>query len=142
MRIKLNSLEDTKDLAIKIADLVKDKAGTVIFLIGDLGTGKTTFAKFFAERFNASAKSPTFGLVNIYEGSKTIYHLDLYRLNDYYEALNIGIEEILDNSSIKLIEWPEILEGEEHDAEIVFSREGEDRYIDISGKLFEGRELC
>ncbi len=132
--IKLKNLEDTNKFAEKIASLVSP--GTIIFLKGDLGTGKTTFAKAFAKALGTDAKSPSFGLVNIYEGDQVISHLDLYRLKSYEEALGIGIEEILDDDSIKLIEWPEILGDESYDLSITFSRDGEDgRLVEVDGPL-------
>lgn len=134
--IKLKNLEDTNKFAEKIAGLVSP--GAIIFLKGDLGTGKTTFAKAFAKALGTDAKSPSFGLVNIYEGDQVISHLDLYRLKSYEEALGIGIEEILDDDSIKLIEWPEILGDEPCDLSITFSRDGEDgRAVEIEGPMAE-----
>lgn len=134
--IKLKNLEDTNKFAEKIASLVSP--GTIIFLKGDLGTGKTTFAKAFAKALGTDAKSPSFGLVNIYEGDQVISHLDLYRLKSYEEALGIGIEEILDDDSIKLIEWPEILGDEPYDLSITFSRDGIDgRAVEIEGPMAE-----
>lgn len=134
--IKLKNLEDTNKFAEKIASLVSP--GTIIFLKGDLGTGKTTFAKAFAKALGTDAKSPSFGLVNIYEGDQVISHLDLYRLKSYEEALGIGIEEILDDDSIKLIEWPEILGDEPYDLSITFSRDGIDgRAVKIEGPMAE-----
>lgn len=134
--IKLKNLEDTNKFAEKIASLVQP--GAVIFLKGDLGTGKTTFAKAFAKALGTDAKSPSFGLVNIYEGDQVISHLDLYRLKSYEEALGIGIEEILDDDSIKLIEWPEILGDEPYDLSITFSRDGIDgRAVEIEGPMAE-----
>ena len=134
--IKLNNIEDTKKFAEKIAGLVKP--GAIIFLKGDLGTGKTTFAKAFAQALGTDAKSPSFGLVNIYEGDQVISHLDLYRLESYEDALGIGIEEILDDDSIKLIEWPEILADEPYDLSLTFERNGEDgRLVEIDGPMKE-----
>lgn len=134
--IKLKNLEDTNKFAEKIASLVSP--GAIIFLRGDLGTGKTTFAKAFAKALGTDAKSPSFGLVNIYEGDQVISHLDLYRLKSYEEALGIGIEEILDGDSIKLIEWPEILGDEPYDLSITFSRDGIDgRAVEIEGPMAE-----
>ena len=134
--IKLKNLEDTNKFAEKIASLVQP--GAVIFLKGDLGTGKTTFAKAFAKALGTDAKSPSFGLVNIYEGDRVISHLDLYRLKSYEEALGIGIEEILDDDSIKLIEWPEILGDEPYDLAITFSRDSVDgRIVEIEGPMAE-----
>lgn len=132
--IKLNSVDDTIELAKKIAKLAKP--GMIIFLKGDLGTGKTTFTKAFAQALNTDAKSPSFGIVNLYDGDYSISHIDLYRLNSYEEALGIGIEEILDDESIKLIEWPEILGDEPYDLSITFLRDGIDgRIVELDGKL-------
>lgn len=89
-----------------------------IALIGELGAGKTAFVKAFCRRLKVSenVSSPTFALVNEYsyfdekKQAAAIYHLDLYRLTDLDEALNIGIEDYLDNNSYCFIEWPEIIE--------------------------------
>lgn len=86
---------------------------------GDIGAGKTTFIQAFCRRFGVeeAVTSPTFSLVNeyIYRDGETgeegrILHLDLYRLEDLEEALDIGIEEILDSDAYKLIEWPALIE--------------------------------
>ncbi len=86
-------------------------------LTGDLGAGKTAFVKAFCRRMNVkdNVSSPTFALVNEYifldENGKeqTIHHLDLYRLKSLDEALDIGIEEYLDDDNYCFIEWPEII---------------------------------
>jgi len=82
-------------------------------LNGDLGAGKTTFVKYLMAEVGIKdlVTSPTYSLVNVYgEGDKKIYHLDLYRLNDWREAINIGIEEILDSKHYVWIEWPKIID--------------------------------
>ena len=85
----------------------------VVLLHGDLGAGKTTFVKKFAQKLGADeeASSPTYSLVNEYlipEGK--IYHIDLYRLNDTHEAQDMGIEEYLYSGEYCFIEWPEIIQ--------------------------------
>lgn len=85
----------------------------VVFLHGDLGAGKTTFVKKLVSMLgsNDEASSPTYSLVNEYvlpEGS--LYHIDLYRLNDTHEAQDMGIEEYLDSGDYCMIEWPAIIE--------------------------------
>ncbi|MDO5716279.1 MAG: tRNA (adenosine(37)-N6)-threonylcarbamoyltransferase complex ATPase subunit type 1 TsaE [Tissierellia bacterium] len=132
MKRDISKIEETKALAYKIAK--HSKPGDIYFLRGDLGTGKTAFTKFFAQALGADAKSPSFGIVNLYPG---ITHMDLYRLETYEEALNIGIEDILEDDTIKIIEWPEILEGEEPDLLLVFSYEGEGRSVTLSGPFLE-----
>jgi len=87
------------------------------FLIGDLGAGKTTFTKAICEKFEVKemVSSPTYSLINEYAfddengKEKLINHIDLYRLKDLDEAINIGIEDYLFNDDYCFIEWPEIV---------------------------------
>lgn len=88
-----------------------------MMLYGQMGAGKTTFVKAFCERLGVKslASSPTFSLVNEYvyveNGvEKLIHHLDLYRLENLEEALDIGIEEYLYDDDYCFIEWPQIIE--------------------------------
>ncbi len=104
--------KDTFDLGKKIAKKVK--GGEVILLNGDLGSGKTVFAKGFAEGLNIKepVTSPTFTIVNKYIGKKTMYHFDMYRLEDEEEALAAGLDELIDEEdAVKLIEWSEKVLG-------------------------------
>ncbi|MBM3468815.1 MAG: tRNA (adenosine(37)-N6)-threonylcarbamoyltransferase complex ATPase subunit type 1 TsaE [Alphaproteobacteria bacterium] len=86
--------------------------GNIIALWGDLGTGKTTFARTLIQALtneNVDVPSPTFTLVQIYDSTKgEIWHCDLYRLKAAEEFIEIGLEEAF-HSSICLIEWPERL---------------------------------
>lgn len=86
----------------------------IAFLYGDLGAGKTTFVKSLVSLLGSEEEvsSPTYSLVNEYliPGGK-LYHIDLYRLNDTYEAQDIGIEEYLDSGEYCFIEWPSIIEN-------------------------------
>lgn len=98
--------EETAELAKKIAK--KCKKGDVLLLFGDLGAGKTVFSKGFVSAFSgAQVTSPTFTIVNTYEGKIPIFHFDLYRINDADELYMIGIEEYLYGDGITLVEWPE-----------------------------------
>ena len=105
----LNGLDDSKNLAIDIASSGKK----IICLDGDLGSGKTTLASFIIKLLLddeiINVTSPTFNIVQIYNNSKCeVHHYDLYRLKSFEEALDIGIEESLENA-ICILEWPEIV---------------------------------
>jgi tRNA threonylcarbamoyl adenosine modification protein YjeE len=101
-----------QDIAEKIAAVVK--IGDVICLKGDLGVGKTQFAKFFIQALSCSeveVSSPTFGLVQIYDTRVgDVWHFDLYRLIKEEEIYEIGLQQALDDG-ISLIEWPQIVES-------------------------------
>jgi tRNA threonylcarbamoyladenosine biosynthesis protein TsaE len=101
--------EATAALAARIGVLAR--AGDVIALKGELGTGKTAFARAFirARGGGEAVPSPTFTLVQVYEiGDVPIWHFDAYRLRDPDEVWELGIEDAL-RDGISLIEWPERL---------------------------------
>ena len=85
--------------------------GDIVCISGDLGTGKTVFTKGIANGFGVKGyvTSPTFTIVNEYEGKTPFYHLDVYRINNKEEILEIGFEEYLYSGGVLAIEWPELL---------------------------------
>jgi tRNA threonylcarbamoyladenosine biosynthesis protein TsaE len=86
------------------------KAGDIVGLEGDLGAGKTTLAQAICRGVGIveDVTSPTFALVNRYEGERaTVYHLDLYRLNGPADLTNLGWDDIVNSGDIVLIEWPD-----------------------------------
>lgn len=90
------------------------KAPKIIVLSGDLGAGKTTFTKGFAEGLGVSEiiTSPTFTLLNEYSGKERMYHFDMYRLSSKEEAYELGFEDYFKkNDGIVLVEWAENVEG-------------------------------
>ncbi len=107
--VKFLSPKETIDFAQKFAS--KCVSGTVIALIGQLGSGKTTFVKGLAKglKVQQSITSPTFKLVSEYQGDQTaLYHLDCYRLQSIKDFLNIGGEDYLfPDDGITVIEWAE-----------------------------------
>ncbi|MEQ1705532.1 MAG: tRNA (adenosine(37)-N6)-threonylcarbamoyltransferase complex ATPase subunit type 1 TsaE [Rickettsiales bacterium] len=109
-RCFLETPEKTADFAAELASLCQ--AGDCILLYGDIGVGKTTFARGFIRKICESTEeivSPTFTLVQTYPamGGGAVWHLDLYRLKHQNELLELGLEEAF-NDGIILIEWPEI----------------------------------
>jgi tRNA threonylcarbamoyladenosine biosynthesis protein TsaE len=107
MIVTSNSCEKTMEIGETFAK--KLVAGDIIALIGDLGAGKTHFVKGMAKSFGVDVHevtSPTFALLNIYEGIKVeLYHFDWYRLENYEEFEGIGALEYLYGSGISAIEW-------------------------------------
>ena len=91
----------------------KLEAYDVLALNGDLGTGKTTFVKALAEGMglDSDVTSATFAIVNIYEGDPSLYHFDVYRLEDEDEFFEMGGEELLDDGSVCAVEWADRIEG-------------------------------
>lgn len=96
--------EDTRELAAVLADALAD--GDLLVLTGDLGAGKTCFTQGLGRGLGITDRitSPTFTLVNRYEGRLVLNHLDVYRLNSVAETLDLGITELLEDG-VTVIEW-------------------------------------
>ena len=98
----------TERLAALLAALLEP--GFVLFLSGDLGTGKTTFTRGLlrALGYPGRVKSPTYTLVESYDLSKfQLYHFDFYRLSSDRDWLDAGFDDLLGGSGVAVIEWPE-----------------------------------
>lgn len=139
-----HSEDETEQLGYEFAENLQ--TGDVIALYGDLGSGKTSFIKGVCRFFEVKepVTSPTFTIMNQYQISKNdeiimLYHIDLYRINEKKELLDIGFDECLaDDSSIKFIEWAEKagdLDREFNYRITIGSVEGEDdgRSFEIAG---------
>jgi tRNA threonylcarbamoyladenosine biosynthesis protein TsaE len=87
------------------------RAGDVVALVGDLGSGKTAFVRAVVRALLGDdvATSPTFTFRHRYAGPPPIEHLDLYRIDDPAEAVELGLEEAFESNAIVLVEWPERL---------------------------------
>jgi len=123
------SEEETRAVAEKLAHTLKP--GRTVCLRGDLGVGKTVFAKGLCAALGVTehVSSPTFTLVNEYETANgMLYHFDLYRIEDEDELYEIGFSEFVSGDAISLIEWPERAEGAlpKNRIEITITRAGED----------------
>lgn len=113
MIFKCDSLENTKYAAEYFAKIAEP--GRCFALYGNLGYGKTTFAKYFIQSLNPSVKdvsSPTFSIIQTYDYKENceIIHVDCYRLENKEDFFDIGLDELIKNN-ITIIEWPEILEN-------------------------------
>ena len=101
------SPDDTREVGSQLAQLVRP--GDVLLLGGELGAGKTTFTQGFGRALGVAEHitSPTFIIVRSYEGSLRLNHIDLYRLDDLDEVVELGLPEIFDDRAVTLIEWGE-----------------------------------
>ena len=111
LNIKTNKVEETIELGRNLGRCLRP--GVVVLLKGDLGAGKTHFSKGVALGLNITdhITSPTYNLINEYEGSLHLYHMDLYRLADEEEAYELGLEEYFLGSGVSLVEWPDRAES-------------------------------
>ena len=105
------SAEETFDIGFHTGKVLKGRA--IFLLSGDLGAGKTVFTKGLAAGLEidpADVTSPSFTLVNVYEGRLRLYHIDLYRL-DAGAGFDLGLDEIFDEANaVTVIEWAERLD--------------------------------
>ena len=99
------SEEESYQLAFRLGQ--EAKKGEIYCLEGDLGVGKTVFAKGFAKGLGVSENvdSPTFTIVKEYQGREKLYHFDLYRIVDPEELWEIGFQDMLSGEGIALMEW-------------------------------------
>ncbi len=104
------SADETKAYAEKFAKSLK--AGDVLCMYGDLGAGKTAFVQGLAKGLQVGSyvNSPTFTIVNEYEGTLPLYHFDVYRIADSEEMFDIGFDEYIDGYGVSVIEWAELIE--------------------------------
>jgi len=103
--IKTDSEQATEDLGEALGRRLFP--GAVILLNGEMGAGKTVFARGVGRGLgvNASIQSPTFTLLNAHSGRLPFYHFDLYRLNSEEELFELGLDEALDGEGVSLVEW-------------------------------------
>jgi tRNA threonylcarbamoyladenosine biosynthesis protein TsaE len=111
MRERFVSRSESETLSIAGAFAKTLLPGTVVALTGELGSGKTVFARGVAGSLGVHEQvtSPTFTLINEYCGEIPLYHMDLYRLNTKREIENIGVDDYFFGNGICLVEWAEKL---------------------------------
>ncbi len=111
MELTSKSAEETEKIGFDLAKRLK--RGSVVSLRGPLGAGKTVIAKGIAKalEIEEAIVSPTFTLVQEYDGKEKLYHLDIYRLSGEDEFESMGGEDFLDPDGITLIEWSEKIDS-------------------------------
>lgn len=117
MELRVRSLAETHAVAAALAGLAR--AGDLIVLSGEMGAGKTAFAKGFGAALGVTEPitSPTFTLVHRYDlpaavhGADVLHHADLYRLERTTEVADLALEELADDRGIVLVEWGDVVEA-------------------------------
>jgi tRNA threonylcarbamoyladenosine biosynthesis protein TsaE len=105
------SADDTRELAAALAPLAK--GGDIVLLAGELGAGKTTFTQGFGKALGIDEQitSPTFTLMRPYDGRNLrLLHCDVYRLEHLQEIIDLGINELVDDEAVALVEWGDVAE--------------------------------
>lgn len=137
LTVATTSPEETGSLAQILADLAEP--GDVLVLVGDLGAGKTAFSKAYGAALGVTEPmtSPTFTLAREYEGRLTLHHLDVYRLEQMAEVLDLDLPELLDSGGVILIEWGDailpMLPADYLEVRFTFGEGDDDRSIKLTG---------
>lgn len=134
-----NSEAETEALGAQVAEKLPD--GAVVAFYGELGSGKTAFVRGMAQGMGIDClvNSPTFTIVNEYEGARTLFHFDMYRLGSADELYDIGWDDYLARGGICAVEWSENVSDAFDGSEIVVRFEktgGDGRRITIEGGCF------
>ena len=110
MKIISSSLYETEMAGFEFAKRLN--RNSIVGLYGELGSGKTCFVKGASRAFRVRevVNSPTYSLVNIYKGTRTIFHMDAYRLESVEEMIDIGFEEYISQDGLCFIEWADRIE--------------------------------
>lgn len=105
LQIKLLSEKETETLGHAVGKRLFP--GSVVLLDGELGTGKTVFARGVGRALGVTGliQSPTFVILNVHSGRMPFYHFDLYRLDNESDLVNLDIDEYLEDDGVTLVEW-------------------------------------
>ena len=138
MEIITHSERETEEAGAALARRVPD--GTVVAMYGELGSGKTAFVRGMARGMGIDCRvsSPTFTIVNEYEGERTLIHFDMYRLGSANELYGIGWDDYLDRGAVCAVEWSENVQDAFTGGEdtVRFEKTGEnERRITIGGPV-------
>jgi len=112
LHLRSDSLATTSAIAASLAGV--SRRGDLIVLAGEMGAGKTAFAKGFGEALGVTEPitSPTYTLVHSYPaGRLTLHHADIYRLATLHEVADLALPELLESGGIVLIEWGDVVAG-------------------------------
>jgi tRNA threonylcarbamoyladenosine biosynthesis protein TsaE len=136
--IRCASIDELTEVSKTILNCLEGKS--IVIFKGEMGAGKTTSIKNICNFLGVkdAVSSPTFSLVNEYEGKQgaVIYHFDFYRIEEEEEALDIGCEDYFESGHLCLIEWPERIESllPEERLEVEIKTQGEERIFNITSQ--------
>ncbi len=145
LKIKIEGLQGTEQFAKSLASLLK--AEDIVCLNGDLGAGKTTMTKSIGKALGVEdyITSPTFTLINEYEGRLPVYHFDVYRLEGAEDLFDLGFDEYFFGQGVCIIEWAEKIENLLPEDRIIINikktENPKDRIIEITGSGERYKEI-
>ena len=131
------STRETLELAGGVGDLLR--AGDVVSLVGDLGAGKTVFARGVARALGVTEPvvSPSFTIVREYEGRVPLVHVDVYRIDAVQELHELGFEEVVRDDAVTLVEWGDMIDGllpgDRLDIRLAAGADDDERVVEIEG---------
>ena len=131
MKVTSTSAIATKELGARVAAVLEP--GSVVALVGPLGAGKTCFVQGMAQGINVPknvfVRSPSFTLVNQYEGEIPLYHIDFYRLDEAASLGDLGLDELFEGKGITVVEWADKFMDEMPRGTLAFSFEIVDELV-------------
>ena len=136
-RVVSRSTDETLELAGTVGDLLR--AGDVVSLVGDLGAGKTVFARGVARALDVTEPvvSPSFTIVREYEGRMPLVHVDVYRIDTVQELYDLGFEELVRDDGVTLVEWGDMIDGllpgDRLDVRLTPGATDDERVVEIEG---------
>jgi tRNA threonylcarbamoyladenosine biosynthesis protein TsaE len=136
-RAVTRSTDETLELARAVGELLRP--GDVVSLVGDLGAGKTVFARGVARALGVTelVVSPTFTIVREYEGRVPLVHVDVYRIDAVQELHDLGFEEVVRDDAVTLVEWGDkvdgLLPGDRLDVRLAPGAADDERVVEIEG---------
>ena len=146
LHLRSDSLASTAAIAASLASL--SRRSDLIVLAGEMGAGKTTFAKGFGRAIGVTEPitSPTYTLVHSYPaGRVTLHHADIYRLTTHHEVADLAFAELLESDGIVMVEWGDVVAGTLGDHVVVrlefleADEDGRDIFISATGRSWAAR---
>jgi len=136
-RARTRSTDETLELAGTVGELLRP--GDVVALVGDLGAGKTVFARGVARALGVTEPvvSPSFTIVREYDGRMPLVHVDVYRIDTVQELYDLGFEELVRDDAVTLVEWGDMIDGllpvDRLDVRLAPGDTDDERVVEIEG---------